>query len=206
MHNTKEKIVLASIKLFNEHGVASVRLQQIADETGISVGNLAYHFRNKEAIVSSVYEKLFDEFRQLLSTYLLTPSFADFDGQMAGYFEFFKTYRFYITDLFSAEHPLPDIQAEWEMFMNKMILQIRNRIDFHVSRGELLPESSQGTYHLISESIWMTLVFWIPQQTIRRKPVTEGRYRTAVWNHLKPYFTQKGLDTFELISPVLSQN
>ena len=41
---TKQKIVHASIKLFNENGVANVRLQQIADEIGISVGNLAYHF------------------------------------------------------------------------------------------------------------------------------------------------------------------
>lgn len=206
MYNTKEKILLASIKLFNEHGVANVRLQQIADETGISVGNLAYHYRNKEAIVSSVYDKLFEDFRHILSHYLQSPSFSDFDIQIVHYFDFFKTYRFYVTDLFSSEHPLPDIKAEWQLFMNKMILQIRSRIDFHVNRGELLPESSQGTYNLIAESIWMTVVFWIPQQIMRNKPVTEACFRSAVWNHLKPYFTQKGLDTFEFAFPVLSQN
>ncbi|RDB06364.1 TetR/AcrR family transcriptional regulator [Runella aurantiaca] len=206
MQNTKEKILWASIKLFNEHGVANVRLQQIADEIGISVGNLAYHYRNKEAIVSSVYDILFEDFGHILSQYLQSPSFADFDRQILLYFEFFKTYQFYITDLFSMEHALPEIKAEWQLFMNKMILQIRTRIDFHINRGELVSETVQGTYNLISESIWMTIVFWIPQQTMRNKPVTETRFRSAVWNHLKPYLTQKGLDTFEFSLPVLSQN
>ena len=57
--STKQRILEAAVFLFNREGVANVRLQQIADETGISVGNLAYHFKNKEAIVSAVYEYLF---------------------------------------------------------------------------------------------------------------------------------------------------
>ncbi|MEO7308888.1 MAG: TetR family transcriptional regulator [Chitinophagaceae bacterium] len=39
--DTKQKILNASLHLFNENGISNTRLQQIADETGISVGNLA---------------------------------------------------------------------------------------------------------------------------------------------------------------------
>lgn len=35
--DTKRKILHASLQLFNENGIVNVRLQQIADETGISV-------------------------------------------------------------------------------------------------------------------------------------------------------------------------
>ncbi|MEM8908435.1 MAG: helix-turn-helix domain-containing protein, partial [Bacteroidota bacterium] len=34
--NTKQKILRAAVQLFNDHGMANVRLQQIADEIGIS--------------------------------------------------------------------------------------------------------------------------------------------------------------------------
>ena len=51
--STKIKIIETSIKLFNQQGTQNVRLQQIADEAGISVGNLAYHFHDKKKILKS---------------------------------------------------------------------------------------------------------------------------------------------------------
>lgn len=202
MYNTKERIVNASIKLFNDYGIASVRLQQIADEIGISVGNLAYHYKNKEAIINSVYEKLFEDFQQILGAYLQTPSFLDFDLQVSKYFDFFKNYQFYITDLFAAEHPIPEVRQKWQEFMNKMIFQIRKRLDFHVKRGDLLLQP-ETVYDIIAEAIWMTIVFWIPQQQMRNKAVTETRFKAAVWNNIKPYLTEKGTSEFStLIMPI----
>ncbi|MEA5138657.1 TetR/AcrR family transcriptional regulator [Arcicella rigui] len=204
MYNTKDKILNASIRLFNEYGVASVRLQQIADETGISVGNLAYHYKNKEAILSSVYDRIFNEFSEILSKYLQNPSFLDFDVQVSAYFNFFEDYQFYISDLFSKEHAVPEIKLKWQQFMNKMILQINRRIDFYVSQGDLRPEPSKDTYLIVSEAMWMSIVFWIPQQTMRNKPISEKRYKEALWSHLKPYFTQKGNAQFsDVILPIL---
>jgi AcrR family transcriptional regulator len=52
--DTKQKILDSSLQLFNDNGISNTRLQQIADESGISVGNLAYHFSNKEAITESL--------------------------------------------------------------------------------------------------------------------------------------------------------
>ncbi|WP_435357933.1 TetR/AcrR family transcriptional regulator [Emticicia sp. SJ17W-69] len=195
MYNTKERIVNASIKLFNDYGIASVRLQQIADEIGISVGNLAYHYKNKEAIINSVYDKLFEDFQQILGVYLKSPSFLDFDSQVSSYFAFFKNYQFYITDLFATEHPLPEVRQKWQEFMNKMIFQIRKRLDFHAKRGDLLPQS-EATYDILAEAIWMTIVFWIPQQQVRNKPINEKLFKLAVWNHIKPYLTEKGTTDF----------
>jgi AcrR family transcriptional regulator len=39
--------------LFNGQGLQNVTLQQIANEASISVGNLAYHFHDKEQISNS---------------------------------------------------------------------------------------------------------------------------------------------------------
>jgi len=190
--STKRKIFEAAVLLFNENGLANVRLQQIADEAGISVGNLAYHFKNKEAIVTHVYETLFEEFSEILASYLLQPNLLDFNQQLSKYFNFFHEYRFYLTDLFEVERSLPAVIEQWHQYVNKMMAQIRKRIDFNIQRGILIPEPSPKAYDLLANNIWMTIVFWTPQQILRGLPIEECKYKEAVWSQLLPYFTPKG--------------
>lgn len=200
---TKHRILEASVLLFNREGLANVRLQQIADETGISVGNLAYHFKNKEAIVTAVYESLFEELKQILSTYLSYPSLNDFDDQLNRYYAFFQKYRFYLIDLFEIERSFPDIIAQWHEFVGKMIIQIRRRIDYSINRGILVPEPTKGLYDTLADNIWMTITFWIPQQVLKGLPLDESTFKSALWAQFQPYFTDKGWEEFmDTIAPV----
>tara|TARA_B110001454_G_scaffold123682_1_gene115388 strand:+ start:45 stop:701 length:657 start_codon:yes stop_codon:yes gene_type:complete len=69
---TRDKIIQASIALFNEEGERNVTTNHIAAHLGISPGNLYYHFRNKEDIILSIYEEyarnlLLDTFPQVSS-------------------------------------------------------------------------------------------------------------------------------------------
>ena len=194
--STKQRILEAAIRLFNMDGIANVRLQQIADETGISVGNLAYHFKNKEAIVTSVYESLFEEFSQILSAYLISPSLADFDQQLTQYHAFFAKYKFYLIDLFEIERSYPAIINRWHQFVGKMLIQIRKRLEYNVQRGILLPEPVAGIYDILTNNIWMTVTFWIPQQVLKGQPFSEPLFKDAVWAQVSPYFTSKGLSEF----------
>ena len=75
MSKTKEKIQLAALQLFNTEGIVNVRLQHIADEAFISVGNLAYHYPNKEAIVQALYQMIVKKQEELLAEYRIVPLF-----------------------------------------------------------------------------------------------------------------------------------
>lgn len=200
---TKLRIIESAIRLFNQDGVANVRLQQIADEAGISVGNLAYHFRNKDIIVSTVYENLFDEFSEILSFYLKSPGLADFDQQLDLYHSFFAKYNFYLIDLFEIERSNPAIMTRWHQFVAKMLLQIRKRLDYCVQRGVLMPEPVQGIYDTLTNNIWMTIIFWVPQQILKGQSFTADHFKNAVWAQISPYFTRRGLDEFTIeIQPI----
>lgn len=44
MNTTKERIRRTASRLFSERGYRAVTMRNIADELGISVGNLTYHY------------------------------------------------------------------------------------------------------------------------------------------------------------------
>ena len=204
MSSTKKKIIEASVRLFNENGLDSVRLQQIAEEVGISVGNLAYHYKNKEAIIESVYEQVFEEFNTIFRQYLAQPDLTNFDAQIVEYYQFFTRNHFYLTEFLKVNSSQTSHYYTWQTCVSKMMIQLRSRLQFMVNNGDLLPESHVGQYESLAEQIWMVLVFYIPQCNMMGRPIEEVGYRKKVWTLLKPYLSTQGQQEFtSLILPQL---
>ncbi len=91
---TRNKILFEVRQLFFEDGIANVWLQQIADKTGISAGNLAYHYNTKETIVAAVYEEVFYDLSQMLKGPLKQTGLSDFDNLFDAIYQFITTQRF----------------------------------------------------------------------------------------------------------------
>jgi len=98
---TRDKIIQASIDLFNEQGERNVTTNHIAAHLGISPGNLYYHFRNKEDIILSIY----DEYARnlLLETFpQVTPEIKSLDAiimYMDAVFQMMMKFRFFYSNL-----------------------------------------------------------------------------------------------------------
>jgi AcrR family transcriptional regulator len=88
MKPTKQYILDKALILFNEKGFVNVRLQHIADTAFVSVGNLGYHFKNKEDIISSLYKRLKKKQELLLTEFSVLPLFEDIDLSARGKFVF----------------------------------------------------------------------------------------------------------------------
>ena len=64
--DTRHRILVASLLLFNEQGVPRTTINDIADEIDISPGNLHYHFRRKEEIVDALTAEFQADARKVL--------------------------------------------------------------------------------------------------------------------------------------------
>ncbi|MFD2935161.1 TetR family transcriptional regulator [Spirosoma flavum] len=202
---TKQRILNASVRLFNKYGIDAVRLQQIAEEIGISVGNLAYHFKTKDAIIESVYEQVLDEFTHIFRQYLQAPELSAFDQQISLYYQFFQNYQFYLAEFFKTNLQQTEQQIQWQRAVNKMLVQLRSWLDFHVQRNIFRPETTRGQYDQVAQSLWMSLVFLPVFYAMRGQLTDERAYKQAVWEHLKPYLTEEGVSEFDLlIMPILA--
>jgi len=72
--STAERIVLASIELFNREGVQHVAVKDIAAALKISPGNLTYHFKLKQDLLRAAFAVLQKRMRTVLTPSLPAQS------------------------------------------------------------------------------------------------------------------------------------
>ncbi|TMM56712.1 TetR/AcrR family transcriptional regulator [Maribacter algarum] len=200
MSNTKQKILKSAIALFNEKGLINVRLQQIADDAGISVGNLAYHYYSKKAIIQAIDAELGNELEPLLSIDQNFPSLIDFDNHLGRYFFLLNQYSFYFLDLLEMERAYPKMHSKRLEYMEKMIAQIHAWLLLNMEKDILKPEKGEHHYLHTAESIWMIITFWLTQRQVRGKTeIGEGHFKEFIWNQLIPLLTEAGWIEFEAV-------
>jgi AcrR family transcriptional regulator len=106
--DTRKRILVASLLLFNEHGVPRTTINEIADEIDISPGNLHYHFRRKADIVDGLTAEFQADARTVLGPPQSDrPTLDDFWLFLHLLLEFTAAYRFMFTDteVLAADYP-----------------------------------------------------------------------------------------------------
>jgi len=108
--NTRNRILVASLLLFNEHGEPRTTTNDIADEVDISPGNLHYHFKRKAQIVEALLDEFQADARRVLETPDHEPvSIDDFWLFLHLLLEFTAAYRFLFRDLEALTEAYPKV-------------------------------------------------------------------------------------------------
>ncbi len=156
---TKEKILTASLRLFNENGYDAVTTARISEEVGISEGNLWYHFRTKRDLVSAHQLALFVLIDRRLaissSPESVLESYAQFNRMV---FEEVWTYQYLYRDQAEYGRASPELEDRvhriYEMTTDMLIRFFRHMIE---ARHLDMPETNSWP---LADNTWMVIRYW----------------------------------------------
>jgi AcrR family transcriptional regulator len=190
--DTKEKILEASLKLFNEQGFVNVRLQHISDDTIISLGNITYHFRTKDDIILALWEEVEYQQKILLTESRMLPLFQDIDRYLELNFAIHQTYTFFYKDTLELHRAYPQIAEQYIKHLAWQEQQLENIIHFNVARGSFVEASFDIQYQSLAK-LWQSVSDgWIYRIALTGRESAIEAYKSTIWHLLWPYFSDRG--------------
>ncbi|MFF7706436.1 TetR/AcrR family transcriptional regulator [Pseudomonas sp. NPDC007930] len=157
---TPERIVQASLRLFNDQGERAVSTNHIAAHLEISPGNLYYHFANKQQIVAV----LFDRYQAAVRESLAWQAPGGYSPEalqayVAALLERMWEFRFFYRDL---EHLLDadaSLASRYRVFSHQCLIHGRKLIEGFSRDGVLALSPRQG--EALALNLWIVLTGWV---------------------------------------------
>jgi AcrR family transcriptional regulator len=201
MKPTKQYISEKALALFNEKGFVNVRLQHIADRAFVSVGHLAYHFKNKDEIIQTLYKRLKKKQELLLTEFRVLPLFEDIDFLLHNVFQLQQQYRFFYLDTLEVLRAFPDIASKHQQLLGFQRQQIQFMMEFNASRGSFVQPLYEKQFTELAHIFCMTMDNWLSYQYINGNTAPEeAAYCNDMWSIVKVLFTDMGIPEFRQLN------
>ena len=180
----------------------NVRLQHISDDTIISVGNIAYHFKNKEAIVAGILKEWEEKQREVLIEYRHTPIFANMDRIFVSLEELQENYSFFFTDIIEIKRSYPVLFDRINQFFQWQELLFDEIIRFNISRGALTKELENRDIKFIATFVIQNIHLWKSLLILRENQNESflSSLSTYIWQMLLPYMTESGKEELRILT------
>lgn len=157
---TRDRIIQASIELFNEHGERQITTNHIAAHMGISPGNLYYHFRNKNDIIHHIFEAYKTQLDQCIAPFEAGHNNIEFLRKtFDAVFELMWRFNFFYSNL-------PDILSRddklRENYLDVQVKQSQHIVDVitQLKKAQVLNIPERDVADFVN-GIKLTITFWI---------------------------------------------
>lgn len=156
---TRDRIIQASLELFNEQGERNVTTNHIAAHLEISPGNLYYHFKNKQQIIFDIYleyESKVDENLQLPQGRALTVN--DKLEYLQKIFQGLWDYRFLHRDLQHLLQNDPDLHKRYNIFFKRCL--DRTESIYIALRDANIINATDEEIRSVALNTWILVTSW----------------------------------------------
>src|SRR5215218_4035972 len=194
---TKERIVGAAIRLFNERGTAAVSTNHIAEEAGISPGNLYYHFRNKEEIIRAIFGRMMGAWD---ATFELprdrVPTLTDLRRMLEAAYLVLWEYRFFYREFVALLRRDPELGRGYREVREGGLANTELLLRSFVAGGILREPEDPDALPGLAKLLWLIVEFWLPFVEMGEEAVGPERSREGVglmMRVLEPYMTEQAL-------------
>ncbi|HEX7271224.1 MAG TPA: TetR/AcrR family transcriptional regulator [Casimicrobiaceae bacterium] len=163
---TRERILETALALFNRFGEPNITTADIADEMGISPGNLYYHFRSKDEIIA----ELFAAFERRLDDALTVPdrrpvSVEDLWLLLHLLFEAMLDHRFVFRDLDEILSRNRTLASRFALLMRRGTRSVIELCRGLVAAGAM--RATEREIEALAENIALVATYWISYQQTR---------------------------------------
>ncbi len=198
----RERILQASVELFNQSGVVAVTTNHIAEHLGISPGNLYFHFRNKEEIIRELFELMCADTYKVWKPTAEAPAPGTPLELIERSYVVFWNYRFFHREMYHLRRRDSILTKNWKTHITKTIRLLQTTYGHWVKEGLMKKISDPREMQLISDTVLITSSSFLLFFESKEKPATKKSIRAGVHHlarFLHPYHTeriQKQLETY----------
>lgn len=189
--------------MYNERGFSNVSSRDIAQQLGMSHGNLEYHYKNKEEILLAIYARMKSEVSAYFSE--IDPEqepFGQFDKLLKKLDHFQNKYLFFNLDIIEISRQFPKLKKKVETTIQIRKDQMNSAFQLFMDRGYIRKEPNEGFYLRLQHKIRILITFWVSQEVILKNFVPSQRISMShsIWDLLLPHLTEKGLKAYNKVS------
>ena len=201
---TRERIVEVGVRLFNDFGEPNVTTSLIAAELGISPGNLYYHFRNKEEIVTALFVAFEEEMASLLlESQRGRPAVEDVWRQIRGLFDLIWRYQFLYRDLNDILSRNRTVELQFKRILQLSVRAAMTACDALIAAGEM--QASRIERDALADNIVVVASYWMSYEYVRnpRERLSEIAGRRGAFQVLAlagPYLRGRSRELFEKLA------
>ena len=197
--DTKQRILEASLALFNKEGTEVITVRHIAKEIGISHGNLCYHFPTTDDIVTKLYYNLVEELDTLIKSMQEKRQEALVGQSGRSILELLYKYRFLMLNFVDVMRRLPDVKKHYQKLQDRRRSEFKQVFQNLVEAGLMRPELYPGFYDDLITNMTIIGDAWILNAEILYKGKEKDKldfYHRVTNSLITPLLTEKGLETF----------
>lgn len=201
---TRERILETALALFNEFGEPNVTTQLIADELGISPGNLYYHFHSKNEII----ESLFEDFERGIEITLAAPVHRKTDVEdvwlfLHLVFEGIWKHRFLYRDINELLSRNRLLETHFKRILAHKMKTAAAICDGLVAVGDM--QATRAEIQTLAVNMTVLATYWLSFEFVRdpRKPIdaaTLARGAFQVMSLAAPYLQGRSRILFEKLA------
>src|ERR1700761_3484846 len=207
---TQLRILQTALELFNEHGTAAVSSTRVAERSGISKGNLQYHFPNKREIIDAVFQQAIAEMDAGWYRDHLAPTLEHMAAMFVRQLQLILKYRFFYREMADLLRQDPQLRKRFADNRERRMRDLEKFLLALEARGLMKFPPDPRRLRSIVDVTWIVNENWLNYMDYHDREVTveamlEGYAETL--EVLRPYLcadlqqlTQESYHTIERLA------
>ena len=177
--DTRNKILKTALKLFNSKGASQVSTNQIAEAAEISKGNLHYHYKNKEMIISQIFDEMVENVvvgNQGDEPATLTRLQEELELLLLRQWK----YRFFQRELVSLLRKDPVLKKKYKAYKTQRWTAIETFMYGLERNGLLNTGENQKSVPALIKTCWIIYDYWLSYLDVNDITVNKENIREGV--------------------------